>query len=93
MNNLTLFEVSEYNKNPNYMGDYPILKQLEFNVNTKKYDIYSYGKTRSYKKLDNALRFLNITLADIKENDNVDFLFNYIQHNEILGNDILQGIL
>ena len=92
MNNLTLFEVSEYDKNPNYMGDYPVLKQLEFDVNAKKYNCFSYGQTRIYKKLDNALRFLDITLDTIRNHDNVEFLFNYVQHNEILGNGILQSV-
>lgn len=67
MKNIILFELTQYDKDPNYMGDFPLLKELACNP-YGYYEVFAHGISKKYKTLESAIKFLNITFEQLNLN-------------------------
>lgn len=86
MNNIVIYELNQYQKDSNYMGDFPLLKELALSPNGY-YEAFAYGISKQYKNIKNALKFLNIDFDKINksieyfEDVTVDLIVNAIDNN------------
>lgn len=85
MKNIILYQLTQYDKDPNYMGDYPLLKELACNPNGY-YEVFAYNICKTFKTLKGAINFLNISFDKLNlsverfEDITTDLIINCIDN-------------